>query len=136
MSMAIRCTSPIDGLVYAERSTLSYKAVDKAVAKALPVQAAWAARSLADRIALAKAGVATVGAMNEDVVPEISWQMVRTIRYGAEFVGLEKRATYIAEIAQEALADMVVENSTALRREIKRVPLVSCWWWPLGAALT
>ncbi len=140
MSMTIKCISPIDGSVYAERPTLSRDQADVAVAKAKSAQTAWAARPLSERVALVKTGVAAVGAMNDEIVPEIAWQMGRPIRYGGEFGGFEERATYMADIADEALADMVVEDSDAFRRVIKRVPhgvvlVVAPWNYPYMTAI-
>ncbi|MGA9410248.1 MAG: aldehyde dehydrogenase family protein [Roseobacter sp.] len=136
----ITCISPIDGSVYAERPALSLDAAKAAVARARSAQAAWAARPLAERIALVQAGVANVGAMNDDIVPELAHQMGRPIRYGGEFGGFNERATYMAEIAQDALANIVVEDSDAFRRVIKRVPhgvvlVVAPWNYPYMTAI-
>ena len=48
----LRCISPIDGSVYAERETLSPDAARALVAETRKAQKAWAARPLADRVAL------------------------------------------------------------------------------------
>jgi acyl-CoA reductase-like NAD-dependent aldehyde dehydrogenase len=136
----IRCISPIDGSVYAERETLSTDAAQAVVARAKTAQTEWAARPLADRIALVQAGVAAVGAMNDDIVPEIAWQMGRPVRYGGEFGGFNERASHMADIAVDALADIVVEDSDAFRRVIKRVPhgvvlVVAPWNYPYMTAI-
>ena len=138
--MTIKCISPIDGSVYAERETLSRAAADAAVTHAKKAQVDWAARPLADRIALVEAGVAAVGAMNDEIVPEIAWQMGRPVRYGGEFGGFNERASYMADIAQEALAPIDVEDSDAFRRVIKRVPhglvlVVAPWNYPYMTAI-
>ena len=138
--MTITCISPIDGSVYAERETLTRAQADAAVARAKSAQAAWALRPLADRIALVQAGVAAVGAMNDDIVPELAHQMGRPVRYGGEFGGFNERATYMAKIAEDALAPIVVEDSSAFRRVIKRVPhglvlVVAPWNYPYMTAI-
>jgi len=138
--MAITCISPIDGKVYATRETLSRAAADQVIAKARIAQTDWAARPLAERIALVRAGVAAVGDMNDEIVPEIAWQMGRPIRYGGEFGGFNERASYMAQIAKEALAPITVEDSTAFRRVIKRVPhgtvlVVAPWNYPYMTAI-
>ncbi|MBT0957553.1 aldehyde dehydrogenase family protein [Alphaproteobacteria bacterium KMM 3653] len=138
--MTIQCTSPIDGSIYAERETLSRADADAAVACARAAQADWAARPLAERIALVQAGVAAVGAMNDEIVPELAWQMGRPVRYGGEFGGFNERASYMAEIAEEALAPIEVEDSDAFRRVIKRVPhgvvlVVAPWNYPYMTAI-
>ncbi|MFL4469074.1 aldehyde dehydrogenase family protein [Tateyamaria armeniaca] len=136
----IRCISPIDGSVYAERAVMSAQHAKAAVARAQAAQSAWATRPLAERIALVQAGVANVGAMNDDIVPELAHQMGRPIRYGGEFGGFNERATYMADIAQDALADIVIEDSDAFRRVIKRVPhgvvlVVAPWNYPYMTAI-
>jgi acyl-CoA reductase-like NAD-dependent aldehyde dehydrogenase len=136
----IRCVSPIDGSIYAERPVLSAEAAEAAVARANAAQTAWAARPLQERIALVQAGVAHIGAMNDEIVPELAHQMGRPIRYGGEFGGFNERASYMAEIAQDALADIVIEDSDAFRRVIKRVPhgvvlVVAPWNYPYMTAI-
>ncbi|MEP1768872.1 MAG: aldehyde dehydrogenase family protein [Sulfitobacter sp.] len=138
--MTIQCISPIDGSVYATRETLSRADADAAVARATAAQADWAKRPMAERIALVQAGVAAVGAVNDEIVPEIAWQMGRPVRYGGEFGGFNERASYMADIAEDALADIVVEDSDAFRRVIKRVPhgvvlVVAPWNYPYMTAI-
>lgn len=136
----ITCISPIDGSVYAERSPLGASDAAAAVARAKAAQAAWAARPLAERIALVQDGVARVGAKNDAIVPELAHQMGLPVRYGGEFGGFNERATYMADIAQDALADIVVEDSDKFRRVIKRVPhgvvlVVAPWNYPYMTAI-
>ena len=50
-----------------------------------------------------KEGIAKIGAMNEEIVPELAKQMGCPIRYAAEFAGVEQRALYMADIAHSAL---------------------------------
>ena len=70
----LRCISPIDGSVYAEREALSTEAARQAADRARSAQADWAARPLQERVDLVRAGIAAVGAMNDEVVPErYSW---------------------------------------------------------------
>jgi len=138
--MKIQCISPIDGSVYATRQTLTQSEAELVALRAKTAQAKWAARPLAERIALVQAGVAAVGAMNDEIVPEIAWQMGRPIRYGGEFGGFNERASYMAEIAEDALAPIVVEDSDAFRRVIKRVPhglvlVVAPWNYPYMTAI-
>jgi len=138
--MTIQCISPIDGSTYATRETLSRADADAAVARAKAAQVEWAKRPLSERIALVQAGVAAVGAMNDEIVPEIAWQMGRPVRYGGEFGGFNERASYMADIAQDALADIVVEDNDAFRRVIKRVPhgvvlVVAPWNYPYMTAI-
>ena len=75
--MSITCISPIDGSVYATRDTLSTSDADTAVRRAKDAQVAWAARPLDERFARVQAVVAAVVAMNDEIVPELAWQMGR-----------------------------------------------------------
>ncbi|MCZ4254635.1 aldehyde dehydrogenase family protein [Sulfitobacter sp. G21635-S1] len=136
----ITCISPIDGSVFAERPTLTLAEAKGAVAEARAAQATWAALPLEDRIARVQAGVANVGAMNDAIVPELAHQMGRPVRYGGEFGGFNERATYMAGIASEALADIGIEDSDSFRRVIKRVPhglvlVIAPWNYPYMTAI-
>ena len=138
--MTIKCISPIDGSIYAERPILSRSEADAAVTRAKIAQRKWNMRPIEERIQLVKAGVAAIGAMNEEIVPEIAWQMGRPIRYGGEFGGLNERASYMADIAIDALAPIEIENSNNFRRVIKRVPhglvlVVAPWNYPFMTAI-
>jgi len=138
--MTIKCISPIDGSIYAERPILSRSEADAAVTRAKIAQRKWNMRPIEERIQLVKAGVAAIGAMNEEIVPEIAWQMGRPIRYGGEFGGFNERASYMADIAIDALAPIEIENSNNFRRVIKRVPhglvlVVAPWNYPFMTAI-
>jgi len=91
MTNTLKCISPVDGSVYAERPLLGTSDAARAVAEMTVAQVAWAERPLAERIALVRKGVANVGAMNDEIVTELAWQMGRPIRYGGEFSGFEER---------------------------------------------
>ena len=136
----LKCISPIDGSVYAERPVLSLAAAQAAAERARTAQSAWAARPLQERIQLVMAGVATVGAMNDDIVPELAHMMGRPVRYGGEFLGFNERASHMATIAQGALADIAVGEDATFLRYIKRVPhgvvfVVAPWNYPYMTAI-
>ncbi len=140
MTNTVKCISPIDGSLYAERPVLEQEAALEAVMRAKAAQVAWAARPLSERIALVQAGVAAVGAMNDEIVPELAHQMGRPIRYGGEFGGFNERASHMADIAVDALAPIIVEESDAFTRKIKRVPqgvvlVVAPWNYPYMTAV-
>lgn len=140
MGQTIKCISPIDGSVYAERPVLGREAAKQAVSRAREAQKAWAAQPLAERIARVMQGVANVGAMNDEIVPELAHQMGRPVRYGGEFGGFNERASYMAKIAQTALADIVIEDSDAFKRYIAReahgvVLVIAPWNYPYMTAI-
>ena len=136
----LRCISPIDGSVFAERETLPLDAARDQVARLRAAQSSWAARPLQERAERVLAGVAAVGAMNDEVVPELAHMMGRPIRYGGEFGGFEERSTHMAAIAAEALADIEVGEDATFKRYIRRVPqgvvfVVAPWNYPYMTAI-
>ena len=140
MSKTLKCISPIDGSVYAERPVHEQSEALKLVATAKAAQKEWAKRPLAERIALVRAGVARLGEMNDKVVPELAHMMGRPIRYGGEFGGVNERASYMADIAEESLKPHVVEASGDFERRILREPhgvvlVIAPWNYPYMTAI-
>ncbi|MBW4973257.1 aldehyde dehydrogenase family protein [Roseovarius mucosus] len=140
MMQMLKCISPIDGTLYAERPVLTLEAAQAVAARARAAQAAWAARPLQERIDLVMAGVAAVGAMNDEIVPELAHMMGRPVRYGGEFRGFNERASHMATIAESALADIAVGEDATFLRYIKRVPhgvvfVVAPWNYPYMTAI-
>ncbi|SLN27165.1 Succinate-semialdehyde dehydrogenase [NADP(+)] 1 [Roseovarius gaetbuli] len=136
----LNCISPIDGSVFATREVLSVEAAQDAATRARAAQSAWAARPLQERIDLVMAGVAAVGAMNDEIVPELAHMMGRPMRYGGEFGGFNERASHMAAIVKDALADIAVGEDETFLRYIKRVPhgvvfVVAPWNYPYMTAI-
>ncbi|MEM8553314.1 MAG: aldehyde dehydrogenase family protein [Pseudomonadota bacterium] len=136
----LSCISPINGSVYATRETLSPDSASTTAQKLRAAQIAWAARPLEDRIARVQAGVAALGAMTDEVVPELAHMMGRPIRYCGEFGGVKERADHMAAIAQQALADIEISDDAQFRRYIKRRPagvvlVVAPWNYPYLTAI-
>lgn len=140
MGQMLKCISPIDGTVFAEREVMTMAAAQASAAKARMAQAEWAKRPLSERVALVQAGVAAVGAMNDEIVPELAHMMGRPVRYGGEFGGFEERASHMAKIAEDALADIEVGDDATFKRYIKRIPhgvvfVVAPWNYPYMTAI-
>jgi acyl-CoA reductase-like NAD-dependent aldehyde dehydrogenase len=140
MASSLRCYSPIDGSLYAERPAMPLSDARSAVDRARLAQVAWVALPLEERIRLVLAGVSAVGAMNDVIVPELAWQMGRPVRYGGEFRGFEERAKHMASIAAGALAPLEVEESDAFIRRIVREPhgvvlVIAPWNYPYLTAI-
>ncbi|MBN9442289.1 aldehyde dehydrogenase family protein [Bosea sp. (in: a-proteobacteria)] len=136
----IRCVSPVDGSVYAERSALSVDEAKAVVARARKAQKAWTRRPLDERIALVLKGVTRLNEMGQEVVTELAWQMGRPVKYGGEFKGFNERSNYMASIANEALAPLVIEDSAAFKRYIAREPhgvvfVIAPWNYPYMTAI-
>jgi len=140
MTQMIRCISPVDGRVYAERAALTPDAAAAAVARAKAAQGEWAALPLDDRRARVLAGIAALGDEREAIVEELAWQMGRPTRYGGEFGGINERATHMAGLAEAALAPVEVEDSARFVRRIERAALgvvlvIAPWNYPYLTAL-
>jgi acyl-CoA reductase-like NAD-dependent aldehyde dehydrogenase len=136
----IQCISPIDGSVYAERPAMSLEAATEAVGRARKAQKAWARRPLEDRVQLVLKGVARLNEMSDEVVPELAHMMGRPIRYGGEYKGFNERSNYVANVAADALAPLVVENSASFERRIEREPhgvvfVIAPWNYPYMTAI-
>jgi len=135
MTKMIECISPVDGRVYAERPALTLTEAEDMAARARAAQFGWAARPLEERIALVRAGVARLNEMKDRVVEELAWQMGRPTRFGGEFGGVNDRTDYMASIAEQALAPMLVEDSNRFKRYIAREPvgvvfIIAPWNYP------
>ncbi len=140
MTQKLKCISPIDGVLFAERPVQSYDAVSELATRAKDAQAAWAQRPLQERIDLVMAGVAVIGEMNDAIVPELAKMMGRPVRYGGEFSGFNERASHMASIAHQALADIEIADDEHFFRCIKRVPhgvvlVVAPWNYPYMTAI-
>ncbi|MGS4944275.1 aldehyde dehydrogenase family protein [Meridianimarinicoccus sp. RP-17] len=134
------CISPIDGAVYASRPVLDPDTARAAAARARAAQPAWAARPLAERVALVRKAVEIIGTQTDRMATELAHQMGRPIRYGGEYGGFKERADYMADIAADALAPMVIEDSDAFLRQIAREPagvvlIVAPWNYPYMTAI-
>jgi len=140
MPQTLKCISPIDGTVFAERPVTDAEDAARAIAAARQAGRAWAARPLSERIDLVLAGVARLGAMNDEIVPELARMMGRPVRYGGEFRGVDERARYMAGIAADTLAPLVVERSDRFERRIVREPhgvvlVIAPWNYPYLTAI-
>lgn len=140
MMTTINCISPVNGAIYATRSSSPLEAANDVVASARKAQKDWARRPLEDRVRLVLKGVARLNEMVDEVVPELAWQMGRPIRYGGEFRGFNERSNYVAAIAADALAPIVVEDSASFERRVEREPhgvvfVIAPWNYPYMTAI-
>ena len=140
MTTQLTCISPINGQTYATRNALSQDAAEQNVERAKRAQKEWANRSIDDRIQLVMAGIEQIGSEKDRMVEELAHQMGRPIRYGGEFSGFQERGAYMASIAKEALAPIMIENSDQFTRMIKREPqgvvlVVAPWNYPYMTAI-
>ncbi|MCK0151559.1 aldehyde dehydrogenase family protein [Marivita sp. S6314] len=140
MTKTVDLISPIDGSVYLTRDVLTQDAALAAAQRAKEAQAAWVARPVSDRIAMVRKAAEIIGTQQDRMTTEIAHQMGRPIRYGGEFGGFNERLTYMADVAEDALAPMEIEDSDQFRRLIKRVPwgtvmVIAPWNYPYMTAI-
>jgi acyl-CoA reductase-like NAD-dependent aldehyde dehydrogenase len=133
--------SPIDNSLYVEREHATEESINAAQEKAVAAQIAWRQVPLSERQIICRAAVKAFTEQRDDIAKEICWQMGRPIRYAAgEIGGFEERATYMIDVAPEALAKIEVGEKPGFRRYIKRDPLgvvlvVAPWNYPYLTAI-
>ncbi len=140
MSGTAKIISPIDGSVYAERPFLSEAAVASAVAAARDAQSGWAQLNITERARHCQAALDALAGMQEEIVPELAWQMGRPTRYGGENGGVQERGQYMIDIAEEALKPYVPAQKDGFRRYVKHLPLgvvlvIAPWNYPYLTAV-
>ncbi|MEM7209157.1 MAG: aldehyde dehydrogenase family protein [Pseudomonadota bacterium] len=132
----IKCISPVDGSVYAERETASSQAIQQALARAVTAQKHWRETPISERQALCSKAVDAFLAKGEKIAEELTWQMGRPISQSpGELGGFEERARHMISIADSALAPVEPEAKSGFTRYIKRDPLgvvfvVAPWNFP------
>lgn len=136
----LTCISPIDGSILVRRDTEDAAALAPHLAAARIAQKDWAARPLAERVAIVDRAIAALEAMNDEIVPELARMMGRPVRYGGEIGGVKERAFHMTALAKDALEPTVIEDSNAFRRFIAYEPLglvlvVAPWNYPYLTAV-
>ena len=141
MADKIKCVSPVDGSVYAERAVAKKKDIAAAFAAARAAQDKWKRLPVAERARYCAAAVDAMLAMKDEIVPELAWQMGRPVRYGAgELRGFEERARYMISIAGSSLARIDPGPREGFLRYIKCEPLgvvftIAPWNYPYLTAV-
>lgn len=137
----LQCISPIDGSVYVERALATASEIQAALARAEQAQQRWRQTPLAERVAIGRRAIAAFAAREAQLAEELCWMMGRPIRYAAgEIRGFVERASYMADIAESALADIQLPDKPGFTRFIRREPLgvalvVAPWNYPYLTAV-
>jgi acyl-CoA reductase-like NAD-dependent aldehyde dehydrogenase len=135
MAETVKIVSPIDGRVYAERKVASGAEIEAAVANARYAKLAWGEVTIKERAKFLEHFLDALLERNDEIVPELAWQMGRPVRYGGEKRPLEERARHMIAIAEEALAPVEKTDRPGFRRWIAREPLgtvmvIAPWNYP------
>jgi acyl-CoA reductase-like NAD-dependent aldehyde dehydrogenase len=137
----LRCVSPVDGRVVAERALASAAEIAACLERARRAQARWRRVAVAERAAACSRLVDAFLAKGPEIAAEITWQMGRPIRYSPNEVrGFEERARHMIAIAEEALAPLECAPKPGFRRFIRREPLgvvlvIAPWNYPYLTAV-
>ena len=140
MTETVKIISPVDGSLYAERPLAGSVDIEAAVIRAQMARRAWAETTLPERQKIVSHMVDALLLMNDEIVPELAWQMGRPVRYGGEKRGVEERARYMIDLAPQALAPLQMAPREGFTRYITRealgiVLVVAPWNYPFLTAI-
>ncbi|MDH4612540.1 aldehyde dehydrogenase family protein [Pseudomonas sp. BN102] len=141
MSKLLQTISPIDGSVYVERPWALAAEVAAALARAESARGAWKGTPVSERVAITRRAISAFAAREAQLAEELCWMMGRPIRYApGEVRGFIERASYMADIAEEALADIHLPDKPGFTRLIRREPLglalvIAPWNYPYLTAV-
>ncbi|MCF6321404.1 MAG: aldehyde dehydrogenase family protein, partial [Rhizobiaceae bacterium] len=90
----LKCISPIDGSIYAERELDTRAEIDTRLAAALTAQKQWAKRPVGERVAIVDKAINALEVMNDEIVIELAHMMGRPVRYGGEIGCVKERAVH------------------------------------------
>lgn len=124
MAESIQIISPIDNAVVAERNLATEDDVEATLNSAVSVQAQWKATDISERARLCHKAIDCLVSKSDEISREITLQMGRPIKYApGEVRGLEERARYMIDVAEQELADIPIDISSDAKRFIRREPL-------------
>jgi len=129
--------SPVDGSVYLERPLATDEMIESVLAKATEAQKEWKKTTIKERADLCLKAVEYFLNHADQIGLELTWQMGRPVRYTANEIrkGFQERAKYMISVAEQALADVEVEEIAGFKRFIRRDPVgvvfvVAPWNYP------
>ncbi|MDB5693952.1 MAG: Aldehyde dehydrogenase, partial [Alphaproteobacteria bacterium] len=128
------CISPVDGRELARRAPTPPAEVDRALERARAAQPEWREVPLTERCALMRRFLEAMERLNDEIVPELAWQMGRPVRYCGELRSLRERVEAMIALAPEALADEVREPGHVARVPAGLVLVIAPWNYPFLTA--
>lgn len=137
----LQCLSPIDNSIYVERPLATHDQIRCALDAASGAQPAWRHTPLAERVAIVRQAVNLLIDRKDKLGEELCWMMGRPIRCASgEILGFAERATYMADIAESALADIQLPDKPGYTRFIRREALgvslvIAPWNYPYFTAV-
>jgi acyl-CoA reductase-like NAD-dependent aldehyde dehydrogenase len=117
--------SPIDGSVYTEFELATAADIDAALDRSVHAQRNWKRVPLDKRASICRRAVELMVGRAGQLATELTWQMGRPLAQTPQEIrrGFDERARYMIDVADVALADVVVEPKEGFRRFIRREPL-------------
>jgi len=140
MAETVKIMSPIDGSLYAERPVADGAEIETAVIKARHAKKAWGELTVAERAKFLSHFVDALVGKNDEIVPELAWQIGRPVRFGGEKRGIEERSRHMIAIAEESLKPVEKTDKAGFRRKITRealgtVLVIAPWNYPFLTAI-
>jgi len=133
--------SPIDGAVIAERAFADNKIIDAALLSTKQAHHEWQALSIKGRAALCQKAIQYFHDNSAAIAQEITLQMGRPLKYSpGEIIGLSERAHHMINLAENSLADEILDDKPGFQRFIHREPLgsllvIAPWNYPYLTAI-
>ncbi|MDF1654538.1 MAG: aldehyde dehydrogenase family protein [Coxiellaceae bacterium] len=133
--------SPVDNSVYASGKYATVQQIESTLADAKQVHHHWKKVDIAERARLCRQFVDNLFTQEAQICEELSWQMGRPIsQCPGELNGVKERAHYMIDIAEQSLADIIIEDTADQKRFIRREPVgtvmvIAPWNYPYLTAI-
>ena len=113
MSNNIQIVSPVDGTVVAQRELAGEAEILSAIQASSSAQIAWQQTGIQQRAALCHKAIDIMRNNAAELAEEITWLMGRPVSQSpGEIRGLEQRARYMIDIAEQELGPIQIKDTT------------------------
>lgn len=137
-----RIVSPVDGSIYAVRSTAPRSVIEGILERARVARAEWRTVPLPERAAAVERMVQHLERSADQLAIELAWQMGRPVAHGPFEIrrGLQERARHMSAIAADSLRDVPAPALDGFDRFVRLEPVgtvlvVAPWNYPYLTAV-
>lgn len=124
MSNRIQIVSPVDGSIVAERELATESEILSTLQASNTAQTTWQQTTVHERAALCHKAIDIMRNNAAELAEEITRLMGRPVAHSpGELRGLEQRARYMIDIAEQALGDIHINDKDGFTRFIRHEPL-------------